>query len=259
MGIMDLLGRKRENQAMAFVDYEHWFFSLREKFGVKPDVLAWAKEVRDQYDISQMLFFGNFLQEILQDEVTRVRTVTNDIVETQFGNPGYRIKDMSDFILLDHLYRASEDRRSPQTFLLFTGDGHFAPVVRHLVQEKKKTVIVYGIRGCVSHFLKENATECREIPDEEEQLQLCRQLIVAYYDRMFQRYGEATLTFRKVVDTVSQDHNLPSQAVEIALSQMMNEGLMVKRRHRTPRGNSINIVAPEWDKLIEAGLYKPET
>ena len=34
---------------------------------------------------------------------------------------------------------------------------------------------------------------------------------------------------------------------------------MVKRRHRTPRGNSINIVAPEWDKLIEAGLYKPET
>ena len=38
----------------------------------------------------------------------------------------------------------------------------------------------------------------------EEQLQLCRQLIVAYYDRMFQRYGEATLTFRKVVDTVSQ-------------------------------------------------------
>ena len=31
MGIMDLLGRKRENQAMAFVDYEHWFFSLREK------------------------------------------------------------------------------------------------------------------------------------------------------------------------------------------------------------------------------------
>ena len=63
MGIMDLLGRKRENQAMAFVDYEHWFFSLREKFGVKPDVLAWAKEVRDQYDISQMLFFGNLLKE----------------------------------------------------------------------------------------------------------------------------------------------------------------------------------------------------
>ena len=102
MGIMGLLGRKRENQAMAFVDYEHWFFSLREKFGVKPDVLAWAKEVRNQYDISQMLFFGNFLQDILQDEVTRVRTVTNDIVETQFGNPGYRIKDMSDFILLEH-------------------------------------------------------------------------------------------------------------------------------------------------------------
>ena len=187
-----------------------------------------------------MLFFGNFLQ----DEVTRVRTVTNDIVETQFGNPGYRIKDMSDFILLDHLYRAAEDRRSPQTLLLFTGDGHFVPVVQHLVQKKKKTVIVYGIRGCVSHFLKENATECREIPDEEEQLQLCRQLIVAYYDRMFQRYGEATLTFRKVVDTVSQDHNLPSQAVEIALSRMMNESLMVKRRHRTPRGNSINIMAP---------------
>ena len=157
MGILDLLGRKRENQAMAFVDYEHWFFSLREKFGVKPDILAWAKEVRDQYDISQMLFFGNFLQDILQDEVTRVRTVTNDIVETQFGNPAYRIKDMSDFILLDHLYRALEDRRSPQTFLLFTGDGHFAPVVRHLVQEKKR-------RSSSTAFGTASATFSRRMP-----------------------------------------------------------------------------------------------
>lgn len=253
MGIWE---RFRDRRAVTFVDYEHWFFSLREKFGVKPDVLSWAKEIRKQYDVTKMLFFGNFLQDSLQAEITRVRTVTNDIIETQFGNPGYRIKDMSDFILLDHLYRAAEDKHSPKTFLLFTGDGHFAPAVRHLVQEKKKKVVVYGVRECISHFLREAATECREIPDEQEQLQQCKQFIIIYYDRLFQRYGDAILTFRKVVDTVSQEHNLPAQTVEIALSQMINDGLMVKRRHRSPRGNNINIVSPEWDKLIEAGLYQ---
>ena len=33
MGILELLGRKRENQAMAFVDYEHWFFPCGKSLG----------------------------------------------------------------------------------------------------------------------------------------------------------------------------------------------------------------------------------
>lgn len=73
-----------------------------------------------------------------------------------------------------------------------------------------------------------------EIPDEEEQLQLCRQLIVAYYDRMFQRYGEATLTFRKVVDTVSQDHNPPLPGSGDCPVSDDERGPDGQRRHRNP-------------------------
>lgn len=236
--------RNRQEEALAFVDYEHWYFSLLEKFRVKPDVGAWAKEVREQYNVTEMRFFGNFLQGALQEEVTRVRAVTNDIIETQFGNPGFRMKDMLDFILLDHLYRAAGDKYFPKTFLLFTGDGHFAPAVRYLVQEKKKQVIVYGIGGCVSHFLKEAASQWKEIPDEQEQLRLCRQYIVSYYDYIAGKYQEVILTFRKVVDAVSRERNIPTQTVEIALSQMIEEGLLTKSAAILPK----EIPSTSWSR-----------
>lgn len=127
---------------------------------------AWAKEIREQYKVERLLFFGDFVQPILHNEITRIRAVTNEIIETQFGLPGSHKKDMSDFVMLDYIYRAAADRHSPRTFILFTGDGHFAPAVRHLVQDLRKNVVLYGIRGSVSNFLKDAASECREFPDD---------------------------------------------------------------------------------------------
>ena len=127
-----------DSRAIAFVDYEHWFFSLKTDYATKPDVQAWAKEIREQYRVERLLFFGDFVQPILHNEITRIRAVTNDIIETQFGLPGSHKKDMSDFVMLDYIYRAAADRHSHRTFILFTGDGHFAPAVRHLVQDLRK-------------------------------------------------------------------------------------------------------------------------
>ena len=48
MGIWE---RFQDRRAIAFVDYEHWFFSLKTDYATKPDVQAWAKEVREQYKV----------------------------------------------------------------------------------------------------------------------------------------------------------------------------------------------------------------
>lgn len=253
MGIWE---RFRDRRAVAFVDYEHWFFSLKTDYATKPDVQAWAKEVREQYKVERMLFFANFAQAVLHNEITRIRAVTNDIIETQFGLPGSHMKDMSDFVMLDHIYRAATAKHSPKTFLLFTGDGHFAPVVRFLVQDLEKNVVVYGIRGSVSQFLKDAASECWEFPDEEAQMRIYWQHIVDYFDEMAERRPNMLLTFGRVVNEVSSRQNIPLQSVEAAFSQMLQNGWFTKKRHVFPNRDTIKVVVPEWDKLIEAGLYK---
>lgn len=253
MGIWE---RFQDRRAIAFVDYEHWFFSLKTDYATKPDVQAWAKEVREQYKVERILFFANFAQAVLHNEITRVRAVTNDIIETQFGLPGSHMKDMSDFVMLDHIYRAAADRHSPRIFILFTGDGHFAPVVRHLVQDLRKDVILYGIRGSVSHFLKDAASECREFPDEEAQMRIYWQLIVDYFDYMAEHRPNMLLTFARTVSDIATRYNLPLQNVEAAFSLMLEKGWFTKKRHVFPNRDTIKIVVPEWDKLIEAGLYQ---
>ena len=238
------------------MDYEHWSFSLKTDYATQSDVQAWAKEIRKHYKVERLLFFANFIQAILQNEITRIRTVTNDIIETQFGLPGSHMKDMSDFVMLDHIYRAASDRRSPRTFILFTGDGHFAPAVRHLVQDLRKNVILYGIRGSVSNFLKDAASECREFPDGEAQMRLYWHYIVNYYDSIAEHRPNALLTFKRVASDVAAEHEIPQQSVENAFSEMVSNGWFMQKMHSFPNRQSIRIVVPEWDKLIEAGLYQ---
>lgn len=217
---------------------------------------AWAKEIREQYKVERLLFFANFAQPILHNEIIRIRAVTNDILETQFGLPGSHIKDMSDFVMLDYIYRAAADKRSPGTFILFTGDGHFAPVVRHLAQDLRKKAVVYGIRGSVSNLLKEVATECLEFPDEEAQKVIYWRYIVDYCDNIAEHRPNTWLTFKRVANEVATEHSIPQQSVEAALSEMVSNGWFTQKMHVFPNRQSIRILLPEWDKLIEAGLYK---
>ena len=166
------------------------------------------------------------------------------------------MKDMSDFVMLDHIYRAAADRHSPRTFILFTGDGHFAPAVRHLVQDLRKNVILYGIRGSVSNFLKDAVSECREFPDGEAEMRLYWHYIVDYCDSIAEHRPNTLLTFKRVASDVAAEHDIPQQSVENAFSEMVSNGWFTQKMHSFPNRQSIRIVVPEWDKLIEAGLYQ---
>ena len=54
----------------------------------------------------------------------------------------YRRKDMTDFVMLDAIYQSVNELPAIDTYILFTGDGHFQSVARYLKERKKKTVIL---------------------------------------------------------------------------------------------------------------------
>ena len=79
---------------------------------------------------------------------------------------------------------------------------------------------------------------------------------VDYFDEMAERRPNALLTFLRVANDVATKHNLPLQNVEAAFSEMVRNGWFTQKKHVFPDRHAIKIVVPEWDKLIEAGLYQ---
>ena len=250
--------RKNSNDAVAFVDYEYWYVSMRELYRAQPDLKSWRERLRERYQVKSIQFFGNFLDRNLSNEVVRIREVSNDIIETNCDNEGRFMKDMSDVIMLDAIYRAAAEKRSPQTFVLFTGDGHFQPVVRYLVQDLGKRVELHGIRTTVSRALRDAASECFEIPEEDQQLTECFQYIVADFNRIALNHDNPFATYQSLVTRVSRNNRLPKERVEMAVNEMVNQGYITRKRHRVAYDKPmINVLIPEWDVLIEAGLHRP--
>lgn len=249
---------KNNNAAAAFVDYEYWYVSLKDIYHAQPDLMGWCGHLRERYQVESIRFFGNFLDRNLSNEVARIRTVSNDIIETNCNNDGRFMKDMSDVIMLDAIYRAAAEKRSPRTFVLFTGDGHFQPVVRYLVQDLGKRVELYGIQGTVSRALREAASQCYEIPEEDQQMMECFRCIVADFNRIALNHDNPFATYQSLVARVSRSNNLPKERVEVAVAEMMNRGYITKKKHRVAYDKPmINVLIPEWDELIAAGLHRP--
>ena len=63
--------KKSDNRAIAFVDYEYWYVSMKNRFGIKPDIKDWCTAIRENHRMENILFFANFLQGGLPEEISR--------------------------------------------------------------------------------------------------------------------------------------------------------------------------------------------
>ena len=91
---MRMFWHKRANDAVAFVDYEYWYVSMKDLYHALPGLKGWCGRLRERYQVRSIQFFGNFLDRNLAGEVARIREVSNDIIETNCDNAGRFMKDM---------------------------------------------------------------------------------------------------------------------------------------------------------------------
>ena len=89
-----LFGRKKTDgkpKAIAFVDYEHWYISLDKLFGnMRPDIKAWRDALSEKYEMEEMIFFADFSNPALRQEIPRIREVSNYIIETQNTSTSFK-------------------------------------------------------------------------------------------------------------------------------------------------------------------------
>ena len=169
--------KTKKPKAIAFVDFENWFLSLKKFYNLKPDVMKWRRQLEEKYELQDVYVFGNFIDNEMREELPKIRCVTNSIIETQQGTENYE-KDMTDFVMLDYIYQYVNEHTDVDTYIIFTGDAHFQSVIKYLRQKHGKTVIVYGIKKTFSNQLKLIASEAIELPASDLILEGLYPLIV---------------------------------------------------------------------------------
>ena len=166
-----------KSTAAVFVDYEHWSYGYKNIFSMRPNVEEWYKELKEEYNVKSITFFGDFHGSSIERDLERLEKLSKNVVHTASTKDGVD-KDFTDFIILDAIYREAAKKNSPEVFIIFTGDAHFNLAIKYL-RELKKKVIVYGVKHSLSNKLKASANSYVEMPRSNQERKY-------YYDAILQ-------------------------------------------------------------------------
>ena len=235
----------------AFVDFEHWYISLREIHGRKPNIQAWFDDLRTRGQLLDVIFFGDFSENsAMRDELDHIRRFSNHVVETTNIAPHAKAS-FTDFIMLDNIYQKVISSPDLEQIILFTGDSDFCSVASYLRNFCGKTVGLYGIDNAISSQLEAISNWCIRLPFSTEPYQECRTAILKNL-----RYAEShtkSPTFRATVRKVSEHYDLPEDAVEAELKLMIEEGIVYTLPERSRRNYTVmlNVLHVKWEKISD--------
>lgn len=236
------------------MDFEHWYISLEKLHCQKPNVKAWRDELAEAYDIADIYFFADFSNPSLRSEIENIRRVTNLVIETKNASGFYK-KDFTDFIMLDNIYQAAINRSDIDTFVIFSGDGHFSSVVTYLCTRCGKEVGIYGIRDAVSNQLRSAASWVKELPDKETRLQGFFYPVLQNLKLLESRPKPSYPSFRATCEYVSKYYDLNVADVDKAMQEMLKLGYLTQTQQQVD-GKNLRVLRADWQRAIADGIWK---
>lgn len=244
-------------RAVAFVDYEHWFISLDKLYHVRPDIKGWRDELATKYELKELIFFADFSNPSIRPEISRIREVSNYIIETQNTSSSFK-KDFTDFIMLDHIYQKAMTSSDIDVFILFTGDGHFNSVTNFLISQLDKTVGVYGVRDAMSNQLRNTASFTVTVPAEEESSLEYSRMILRNMKFLQNNTGKRRSypSFMPTVENVARINNVPQNQIADALRKLIEDGYINQTQERPYGARSIKVLRVDWEKCRADGIYR---
>lgn len=222
---------------------------------------AWLAELSKTYDVREIFVFADFSNQSIRAEIPKIREVTNYIIETQNAS-AYVTKDFTDFIMLDHIYQKAMSGSDLSAFIIFSGDGHFSSVASFLRNQCKKTMVVYGVRRAMSSQLRNTASICVEIPNDDK-AEDPRQ---PYFDMIFgnlrfledNNRGTQKLypTFWGTVDAVAAYYNSNRDDVTDAMRYLLERDYIYQTDETVEPRKTIKVIRVNWELAEREGVYR---
>lgn len=237
-----------------FVDYESWFWGLYNKYGERPDLEKFLKEIEKRGQIEIIEVFGDFTKEEIKPEKDRLAFLTNYIIDCSSEKPS---KQYTDFIMLDHIYRRLIDgilnNYEIDQYVIVSGDSHYLNVARLLKRTFRKKLGVLAVKGTLSETLAKIADWVVEIEPEHDM----RDELIPYVLETLQvaeRKKEIWPVFSGTVRACSQYNKLDPRKVGAALSKLIQDGYIKQEERTTDNGIQIKVLVPDWDLIRRYGL-----
>ncbi len=240
-------------KAAAFVDYEHWYISLKTNYGLQPNIKAWFEDLNSKFNLTEVNFFADFSHKSLADEIGRIRLFSNKIIDTR--SPNGVQKDFTDFIILDNMYQKALSSEDIEVFILFSGDGHFSSVTSFLKNFYHKQVVVYGINGCFSKQLRETANVFYILPTEQD-------INESFYSHIFDYLKTSpNPTYNEAINTALKKSrgNVSKQKIASAMKTLTENNVISERTIAMSKGKKQKLLFVDWEKAKESGLYTEKT
>ena len=229
-------------KAVAFVDYEHWYISLKNNYGLQPNIKAWFEDLNSKFNLTEVNFFADFSHKSLADEIGRIRLFSNKIIDTRSPN-GVK-KDFTDFIILDNMYQKALSSDDIEVFILFSGDGHFGSVTSFLKNFYHKQVVIYGVNGSFSKQLKETANVFYTLPTEAD-------INESFYKSIFDYLKTSPRpNYNEAIETAAKKNrgNASKQKIASAMKTLMENDVISERAIANSKGKKQKMLFVDWEK-----------
>ena len=205
-------------------------------------------DVKTKATLNQITVFGDFTQDAIKAEVSRIRRYTTNIINCE--NSGPIKKNYTDFIMLDTVYQTLIMRNDIEQYIFVTGDGHFSSVIAHLRTFHDKKVGVYGVKGSFSNNLREGSTWWLALePRFDYKYDLVLDTIWHTEERNY------IPSFARMVENCAKFNGLDPVLVSASLSSLINRGYVSQEQHDLPGGAIVRALVPDWVALERDGLY----
>ena len=234
-------------RALAFVDYENWYITLDNSYKMRPNVRKWYDALHELYDVVDVSFFADFSNPALRAEISKIREVSNTIIETQNSRSHIK-KDFTDFIMLDHIYQKALTTRDIDVFILFTGDGHFASVANFLRTKCRKKVVVFGPDEATSTQLKNCADQFVAVPSAVEVREHRKKLIVAHIEQIQAQKENQRIVFGNTVKQIAQKYEIDQTLVTLLVKELIEEGVLNATKRYFGSGKFAKLLSVDKEK-----------
>jgi len=209
-----------QSKVAVFIDYENVFYGLHNQ-GAYADPRKIVQVAQRYGTVVHARAFADFKEPTLDKEIPNLRSASIEVQHVPNIAARGKLKSYVDFALLDDVYQTVLDRPEIDTYVLATGDGHFAGVVARLRFRLEKKVVVMGAKGTISRELRQSAIAVEELdlpsPVDESDL------------LMFMLEGENKypyISFGSTAKAYASYKGMPEASVQATLSALVTRGIV---------------------------------
>ena len=242
-------------RAIAFIDFENWYFSYKNIYHIKPDICGWKRKIEEDYYLEDIMVFADFSNKFIAEELEQIKKVTKTIIDVEARLYELYLKNETDFVMLNYIYSFLNEKPEIDTYIICTGDGHFKYAVEYLVKKLHKKVIVYGVKDTFSKQLKSVATEVIELPASDVVIKGIYPMIVENMVYVSDK-PYITPTFLGISRVVASRNKIPEEIVRVAIEEMLQKELIYKKAITVGKNKEVKTIVANWNALAEVGLWQ---